>query len=78
MAKSISNKNTVSYEAKFLKKIFSKLSHSPSKVEIGGDGGGGMNSESKANGGVKYSVERKLEMFSDLKMCFMKCQCGRF
>lgn len=59
MAKSISNKNTVSYEAKFLKKIFSKLSHSPSKVEIGGDGGGGMNSESKANGGVKYSVERK-------------------
>ena len=57
-AKSASNKNTVSYEAKFLKKIFSKLSHSPSKVDIGAGAGGGMNSEAKT-GGVKYSVEKK-------------------
>ncbi len=54
MAKSMNNKNTVSYEAKFLKKTFSKLSHqaSPQKEETA------INEESKS-GGVKYSVEKK-------------------
>ena len=56
----MSNKNTVSYEAKFLKKIFSKLSHQAGtqKVEIGGTNAAGGNSGTKETG-AKYPMNKK-------------------